>query len=278
MCVRGTIEILNPGHSELRTFLKHWVAPKHPDMEPSIITIIVGELPTTLPIELTLSDRITVTGSIVREGERSSTEILLTSNKLASEVVSSLQQQLTNQGFRQPQMIMPPEVFQSTQSSQKFFCSADDEISASIITAVIEKGLTLAQLSLSMNIADSLNSPCNELPHMGMRNQFLELLPQLTAPENAFVQNRGSSSSGDEINVEAQIKSELSASELAIHYHEQLVNNGWELVGEELATNITWSAWHFTDDQDKSWETIFYIVRKSNVSDDYIATLSAKRS
>ncbi len=274
-----SINVIGGDESALRTFLKHWVAPKHPDMEPANITITVGELPATLPIELTLPDEITVTGSIVREGEHSNTEILLTSSQSISEIVDFLQQQLIDQGFRQLQMMMPPEVFQSTKNQQQFFCSADDEFSISIITAVIEKELTLAQLSLSMNIVDGFNSPCNDPPHMGMQNKLMELLPQLTAPKDAFVQNRGASYNGSEIGVEAQIKSELSASKLAAHYHEQLTGNGWELIDQELTRTITWSSWRFIDDQNKSWEAVFYILRKASVSDDgYLVALSAKRS
>jgi hypothetical protein len=100
-------------------------------------------------------------------------------------------------------------------------------------------------------------------------------LPQLLPPPGAHLQSTGGGGGGNRVSAEAEIRTSLSATELAAHYTAQLEAAGWEALDDSAADTIAWSAWHFEDEQENAWTATFYIIQLGDSPDTFLATLRA---
>src|SRR5690606_33433180 len=142
-------------------------------------------------------------------------------------------------------------VFLSAQDEQPaLFCGPDADLFVQVIPLLLADAAAAVRLDLNPIQGDG--SPCagsaQEQP-LG-----LQVLPRLVPPEQTQVRGSGSTRSGNSVSAEAELRSPLSALELAAHYEAQLEAAGWERLDQSAVDAIAWSAWTFAGEDANAWD------------------------
>lgn len=267
------VNIIGGNETTLRRFLKRWLAPSYPG-GPTKITAVIGALPPELSFDLPTLEDPTVIGTLVRQDERPSTQIILDTEMPQDEVIETLSETLQAQGFQAPAQREPTTVFQST-SPRDFteLCSPDDELAVTFTAFEVTDDTTQVRINI---VADEEHGPCGEAKTTEPA-RFSDRLPTLSPPEDTTVRSSGSSRGSNFTEAEAELISDLSVDELAEHYQDQLANAGWDMTDASQTDVTAWSAWSFTDDEDNDWTATFYLVQRGPESDQYLVMLRAER-
>lgn len=246
------------------------------------ITVSVGVLPASLPVSLTIPPTATIIGGLAQTGEFENSQIFLSSPDSVDALVTTMRQQLTDAGYTAAPVEFgggPGEVFVSTRqiANPLIYCAPDDATTLALSTLTVAGNFEI--LGLSIDPASGFGGPCGD-PSLAMSDNFSTVLPRLLPPaaSQVLASGGGSGSSPDGFNISAQadIESQLSATELADHYIAQLETAGWTQLDVNQVDNLHWSAWSFTDEDENEWNATFYIVQQGGEDDGYIATLRAE--
>ncbi len=262
----------------LRAFLRTLLAGFGPSN--TTVTATIGTLPADLPIELTVPATATVIGGVVRSGDFGGSQLFLTSQGAADDLVAVLRQQFVSAGFTVPSQQAVGGSGQVFLSSDPFalplvLCSPDAETIVNVGTAQVSGDSEI--VSLSTNAGNRFGGPCGE--DANGAGAVVDVLPSLAPPPQAQVRGSGSSSSsgsdGFSISAEAEIEADLTAPALSAPYEAQLEDAGWTRLDESSTDDLAWSAWSFSDDEGNEWSAVFYLVRQGGEVDTYLATLRA---
>lgn len=270
-----TVTIVGGDEASLRRFLKNLVAPRYPGMPATDITVFVASLPDQMAIDLTVPDEMDVIGSQVTQNDGRNSQILLETELPAADALAAIRQQLEAQGLTQPeaQREAPGQVFASPSREDILLCDETGDLYVNLFAGAGDEATTGLRIQISEDTP--YGSPCDS-------TQFktegeIDVLPELSAPENTRVQASGSSRGPDRVEVNADLQSDLSLDTLAQHYHNQLETAGWQQLDTSLTDAIAWSAWSFNDEAGNEWTATFLITRGAGETDQYRATLSAQR-
>lgn len=228
-------------------------------------TILIGELPADFNIAIPLQDSTSIVGAIVSpeiEGGGMTRAFLDVSSNL-EEVAAAYIAAVEEMGLEQMEdsPMFGQQIFTASNSSiNATFCGAEYSILLSISDVSIdEKPISDVRLSLSSRE----NSPCMmmEMPNMMMGQ--LPNLPTLDAPTGARVESSGSGGGTGSFNASADITIDLNVGDLAVHYNQQIEEQGWTLREASSTDLVTFSVWQKTiieNEKDEEWNAILLIT------------------
>lgn len=266
------VAIIGGDEGSLRLLLRYWLA-RFDGPSTQAITVSVGTLPVNLPLDLSLSQSISVVASIERTGEFEEVQIFLTAPD-STDLVGDLRTQLITQDFVVPPLLddSPDQVFlDASDTEPTLFCSADNALIAYLASLAVAGESDAILLTLGSAQGSACATDSTGQPNTG------RILPRLAAPVDARVLSSGGTRSTTSVSAEAELRSPLSASELALAYETQLLAEGWQLADQEGGTSFAWSAWQFVDTAGDAWNATFSIARNAGSPTSYFAMLRAEQ-
>ena len=93
----------------------------------------------------------------------------------------------------------------------------------------------------------------------GPGGPLAQLIPSLDAPKDVPVQGGGGGGSENEWEIRARSQTNMSVTDLAVHYREQLLRAGWTMRDEGGDAVVSWSRWKLPEDD---YEAMFLVARQ----------------
>ncbi len=272
---------IHGGNAEAtREFLRQYFSQSFAFGDRSQLDIYIGTLPPELPFDLELTNLeltsgLTVVGSVVTQGEYSSSHLLFSVDHDVTESIAALRQQLEEQGYVRPAERSGGEIFQSQNSEFVPLCSPDGTFVVMINGANLADGI--GTLHVHINPVVSVGPPCQAPSADGASSGFDMILPDLAAPANVSVFSSGMGSSGDSIDAHVDFRGATTVAALAEHYHAQLQADGWQQLDASQTEDVAWSGWTKTQDG-QPYSVTFTIMRDAGSNDRFRATLHLERA
>lgn len=268
----SVIEVVGGNEESLREFISRWLTPFYPSETSQNITIYIGSLPKDIPFDLPMPSDTRIIGSVTGYGGVD--YLLILDIGLSTEAAQNFYaQSVIGRGWRKapsPQN----QGFISQPVSYKGYCYGDNEAFLSVEALPLPDGNTNLHLSLDTSPESYMcqgDASSYGPPHA-------DLMPVLQAPEGVFVQG-GSSGGGDsDAEISANLKTKLSAAELAKYYNEQLQTAGWEIQNSGDGEGAAWSTWTFKDQQGKTWSGTLIVIGTTSSNDSRYALLRIEKN
>jgi len=236
--------------------------------------ILVGELPSDLPVDVPIPKDAEVIGSITtpRSDKHKSIQIMLDVPREPDEVMEFYRGCLTKKGWRE-EMKRPSSAggFVSPMVRSRVNFCYEGKLLLNVYAYSTEEGKP-TDVRLHVNDDPQIVAYAEEPVRPGAG----DVLPALLAPEGA-IQMRGSvgGSGGERRYSQATLETNLSANKLHTHYRAQLLEAGWKLEEEGGDGTVAWSTWSFVDDSDNDWVGLLLV--RAPKEDWRILWLSADR-
>jgi hypothetical protein len=265
----SSVEIVGGDEESYREFIRQWIVPVGPNLEPQDVTVYIGSTPDALPYDLPTPDGTRVIGSITGSWVD---YVLIFNSSLSPEAVQEFYAQaLIDKGWQETPASQGGG-FTSSNDVYTGYCYGEKEASLSVETSRLPEGT-----SLRLNLDTSPDSyMCNAVPEAGP--ELINLIPPLRAPKGMTVQGSGAGSSDRDANISASLRGKLSAAEIADVYNEQLVAAGWEMQGSGDGEGAAWSRWTFKDKEGTDWIGALMIVETSTDGNGLYAVVTIEKS
>jgi hypothetical protein len=225
-------------------------------------TILPGELPSDLPVEVPIPKDAEIIGSSVHPDIKyKHVEIILDVPEEPNEVIEFYRNSLEKAGWNEKEGFYLPEGgFAPIPSMPESatFCRYEREGPSLTITAYTPDGEKPADVRLHLD-TDPKTAICRERFGPQGTDRIEEIIPLLKPPEGAIQRGGGSGGGGDQWESDATLETELSVREIGTHYRNQLMAAGWELKEEGSNGSIAWSSWSFTDEFADHWSGILLV-------------------
>ena len=262
-------ELQTPGEeNQLEQFVLRLLAPPL-DQRNHQPRLFPGTLPEDLPIDVPVPENGRVLGTLVRSAEQ--IEIVLESNLTPEEVVAFYRTQLASQGWSEPEDFMRPHMGGFTHAgfgphNYITFCQG---VGASLTLNIAQRENAVSDIRVHINLSSEGN-PCNQQRRLRhQRYGHYDMLPPLAPPAGTQQRGGGGSSGDTEAHSTATLKTDLALDALIQHYSEQLSKSGWTRSSEGTSGPIAWHTWKFTDEDQQSWNGMFFILHKPDKAQEY---------
>ena len=269
----------------LRKFVSYWFAQNNTIGFPADNardTLLLGRLPDKLPFDPNTLHSLTILGSLSQDNTGGET-LLLEAKQPAQNVISDLSQAWQQEGLTQPNLPFsaPPfGVFDVDDTRPPaLFCPEQGDFWIELMAADMDDGNT--RVSINIQHPDATYSDFSPCTIGNMANDLppgLALLPHLDRPEGARVTPADSGGGPFSFFQTANIVTQLSISDLADFYKEQLQEKGWELAGEDRSKGIAWSEWQLSDKDGAPWIGSLLITKRFTEEDAYSVTVRVERA
>lgn len=209
--------------------------------EGDVTDILVGELPDTLPVEISLPQGAEVVGTLLYRGDRA--QIVLDTQQSPGDVLSLYRTELSD--WREASFPGREGGFVESETSQSIsFCNDD---------AGVDLWVGAAQRDTSTDVRLTLSeigthSVCNEEERMRFRGDTIPM-PTLTTPAQARYSGGGVSSDDTSAIARTVLETPLSPEDLISAYAEQLPAQGWQLGVRSAEGTQAWHTFSLSDDE-----------------------------
>ena len=246
---------LDNSDTELTRLIKRYLT--YPGSSYGEIEILVGELPSDLPVDVPIPEDAEVIGSITtpRSGKYKSIQIMLDVPQEPDEITKFYRDCLTEEGWREEVKRPSAGGFVSPMVRSRVNFCYEGKILLNVYAYPTEEGKP-TDVRLHVN-NDPQTVAYAERP---VRPGAGDVLPALLPPEGAMAPKGaiqmlgggGGSGTGRQYS-QATLETSLSIEELHTHYRAQLLEAGWKLKEEGGKGTVAWSTWSFADESDNDW-------------------------
>lgn len=264
----GVVEVRGGDEEALRTLLGRILQYGGPHAPSAIV--LVGQLPESLQFTLPLPENKTVLGSIIRdEDSYYSTEIYLDTELIPEETLEFFREALGAEEWRRLEEppyqsgFVPSEVSQS-----ESYCHKRTEASLWISAFPLEEDRTDLRITVQTTSAYSI---CNQSYGGPYGDQAQAILPAVSSPPGADIRSNGMSSGGNQGDMSATIRTDLSLDQLTSHYEDQLAEKGWAQIGSESSDVASWSIWQIESEELETWIGTLLIFESAVHEDEMVA-------
>lgn len=282
-------EIIGGNEESLRKFLTYEVDGVY-GSSPWRTVVNINSLPNNLSVEIPVSDRIEVIGSIARAIQRTQNiverhnfyTIFLESNLSLNETQELYTQLLDSKGWKANSM---PDFemhgFSPNQNNHKVLIYCTDDNKTVLEVNIFEVSENTTSLRLDLNTEPDLGQ-CVDRGEMGEFDpvpSIYKLFPSLVTPDEAVVEDSGDTSASlDKARTTTRIRTNLEMDSLLEHYNNQLENANWEMLSQNYDDETAWSKWSFKDDEGVAWSGFFIIFKMSTENDSHQISLQIFRN
>lgn len=240
--------------TELNRLVKRYLT--YPGTPYGELEILVGELPSGLPVDVPIPEDAEVIGSIVRSDKYKSIQIMLDVPQQPDEIIEFYRDCLTEKGWEEMAQPSPSGFVSPMMRSRVNFCYGG-KISLNLYAYPTEEGKP-TDVRLHVNDDPQSYKAYTEEP---VRPGVLpgDILPALLAPEGAIHHGGGAGGSHDRWYSQAMLETSFSTEELQAHYKAQLLEAGWKLKEEGAGETIAWSTWSVADDSGNDWAGLLLV-------------------
>jgi hypothetical protein len=233
--------------------------------------LLVGQLPTDLPLELPLPEGSRLLGSLAVENPM----IAIDTQLAGEDVVTFYRERLTTAGWTVPEHYGPPQggFVHSSMANHAMatFFAPDDRSMLTVMTAPAPGGRTTVQLTLQGEAAEFRPRQMRHGP------DFMVVLPSIRGPKGAMQMPRGSSGGPDSAESSAALETDFDLAAVSIHYVDELERDGWRRLDAGTSGPVAWSVWSFVDTEGTTWQALLLILQRPSRHGKYALTLSAER-
>jgi len=269
----GPAEVIGGDEAALREFIGRALDYPSPEGTDGI-TVLIGALPESLPLELPVPQGSRVIGSTIRGSEMGGTEIILDIDMPPEGVLGFYQEELLRAGWEEAPQQPYGGGFVSASSPTANFCLNQDEAQISINAFEIPDKATDVRLHIQSPVQYSACDPQVYGPY----DEGSAMIPELITPQGSVVQSGGSSSGDGMADTSAVLQTELSPGELASQYAGQLAEIGWTQAAQEAVPELAWSSWSTTDEEGRAWSGLLLVAANPVVSDRVFAWFRVERA
>lgn len=261
----------------LKSFVERWMNLDYSGVGAGA-TLLLGQLPKDLPLDLPLPEGARVIGSVTNE-VLGGAQLYLTLPFTPTQAIAYLTAELADDSF-QP-LKFPDDaldVFKpATLPQQAMLCSEPLGVSLSIHTAQSPDDASQSDVVIALTTYQ--DDACKAMLYPQTDGQ--KLLPSLIAPAGAQIGGgSGGGSGGSNTSAYAQINIsiDLSASELAEHYNALLRQAGWTLLKQSASDDVAWSSWQFEDERQRVWAGTLTVSRPPAQANAFSVELRIERA
>lgn len=241
-----TVELIGGDEAALREFISRYIT--YPGAEADHVRVYLGSLPPELPYALPMPESARVVGS-VQQTRYEGLQVIAEEASLSPEEVQAFYAQaLPEVGWKMADPAQYGGGFVSSDYSTTY-CQGED-IFLTTNAGELPDGKTDVRIFIQSSQG---YSPCASDP--AYSDPMSELIPALKNPPGTRMSSGGGgggSSDQDAYN-ETHLEGEISASEAAAHYNEQLAAAGWTLVESGSTDGLGWSTWTLTNAEGEAW-------------------------
>ena len=267
-----TIEIVGGNEESLREFISRWLTPLYPVETPKKTVVTIGGLPEDLPLDLPMPEDARIAASVTGEW---ADYVLIVDTGLSPEAAQDFYAKaLVKAGWQTAPTGAYEHGFVSQAIPFSGYCLGEGEAFLNIGALQTSKGTTDLRLNL---FTDPDEYMCRE-GGAGYGPEYVNLIPPLQAPKGALVQGGGSGASDSDAQITANLKTELTAAELAAHYNRQLETAGWEMITQGDGEGAAWSTWSLKDEQGKPWSGTLIILETAAENNNRYALIHIERN
>ena len=269
----GPAEVIGGDEPALREFIARALDYPSPEGTDGL-TVLIGALPESLPLELPVPQGSRVIGSTIRDSQLGGTEIVLDVDLPPDGVLGFYQEELLRAGWEEAPQQPYGGGFVSASWPTANFCLNQDEAQISINAFEIPDEATDVRLHIQSPVQYSACDPQVYGPY----DEGSATIPELVSPSGSVVQSGGSSSGDGMADTSAVLQTELSPGELASQYADQLVEIGWTQAAQEAVPELAWSSWSMTDEEGRAWSGLLLVAANPVVSDRVFAWFRVERA
>lgn len=234
--------------------------------------LFLGKIPENFPLDLPVPEGARVLGTLARSEEN--VEIVLESDLTPDEVITFYRERLQPLGWNEPENDMQVHMGGFVHGgigrhNHLTLCQGPD--GPSLMLSILQLEGKGTDMRLHFNLGREGN-PCKQQrrPRHRMHHSHQEMIPPLMPPTGAQQHGGGGGGSDIEWHSNATLKTNLTLDALARHYAEQLRQGGWTLSGEGASGPLAWHTWKFTNEEQESWNGLFFILKKPEREEEYI--------
>ncbi len=256
----ATAQSVSTGDDALRELVTRVLAPRTPGAATaSTFTLLPGELPSALPVQLDLPAGSRVVGSVVRGGQGA--EIVVDVPLTAQQAVQRFRDSFSRQGLVDPYGDGTPSGFQSTETTTSLTMCRQGEVASVNVTAY---GQATGPTDVHVRV---LNAPeqggvrCGQMPRP-VQPLPRDLVPPLVAPPGVRMTSLSMDSNADGLYSRALVETGQSPRSLEEYFGNQLTAAGWQRQGREVGTATATSTW--TLPQTQGERTAVLVVTESS--------------
>lgn len=267
----ATSLVIGGDEEALREFIDRFIKPAYNGSFYGERLVLIEKLPEDLPFDLPLPEDHRIIGSVIQGSVYGGPQIILDVGLSPEEVMEFYDAELTGDEWR----VAPDPGLRGFRDGQylgKSFCYNEDEAYLTINPVEMETGMTSLRVHIDMD-SEGQYTPCNNSYFGGSGYEIWHgLIPDLVVPGIRIQESStGGVGSGEEQHVTANFKTSLSAEEIISRYNEQLIEAGWEMVGENNLANFSFSQWQIVDGNDEEWSGLLVVIGQEHASDKYFA-------
>jgi hypothetical protein len=226
--------------------------------------IVVGGIPDNLPLDLPQPPKATLLGSLRPNTTFYETQIFFDVEDTSVSIIDFYIKSLKLQGFSiwTPN---PPFINNDPHLDGVVLCRTDIKpTEVDISTATIPDKPVQLRIDIRTN---PQAAPCF-WPQSVFPGPFsAAMMPKLKMPENAIagtdlhlIGSSGGAASNNQSSQSLQIYTELSVSEVADTYAQQLLSAGWAKAKETNTDEVAWSRWTKADQFDGEWDGVLLVT------------------
>lgn len=232
--------------------------------------LVIGELPTNLPVEIPQPTNTEVVGTIQRG--KDNYQIELNVSESVARVESFYQQQLTKAGWKKQKKPSPKQAFaiSANQKNENLsYCKSNKGPAIDLMVSQSDNNSTAVSISLDTNENHSF---CRYLAG-GFPFDVVEV-PILKPPKATKVIPEPMRSFSSEMsNSTVTLESELNLEQLNTHYMNEMQQAGWGKTADSKNNQINLTVWTFKGEKNSNWQGIMRIKPMENQSGRYSANL-----
>lgn len=251
--------------NQLRELAERLLSPLYSNplgQQPSI-QLLVGQLPSNLPLKLSIPPGATLLGSSVRsQGDQklAGADIVLDVPGSPEAILNRYDKELQAQNWKAqrnfPGDPMPGGFQPAPVLLNRVFCKSTQGPLA--VVSVEPQSAGPNHVRLSIDTLGSSSCAYSPSPYPGS-DPAAQRIPPLYAPKGTTVQSTGGGGGGDRWSTEAVAETNLGAVQLEEHFAQQLKQAGWQQTASGENPSLAWSTWTLPGEGE--WQGFLYALR-----------------
>lgn len=222
-------------------------------------TLLLGEVPADLPLDLPPPPGGQIIGSVVRtsNGRTAGVEVVVDAPGSENELLDFYQREISRQGWDPPARGSgrPPGGFMPVaRAMARTFCRSAQGPWIAVSCVAFRNGVWDVRLRLELTHPGPCAAPPGGPPEMPAGT----LLPPLQPPSGIDFRPIRNGGGPDDWASEALAESDLGAAELHAHFAVQIEAGGWRREAGGVDGPLAWSSWRTT--QDGEWEALLLVL------------------
>ena len=240
-------------------------------------SFFIGRLPEDMSVEIPIPDGTSIVGSRpLGDGPRSEVEVVLDADMTAEQVREAYRCLMTEADWSESDRHRGPlgsGFVSSAPPDVLLFCKGERGPALFVRAREQKDAPTDVRLSL---ITDERRSPCSPKgpEHHGL---FESILPALEPPPGTLFLPRSAGGGDDDVESTAILETDLDLADIGAHYVAQLRSAGWTLTGKGQEGPQAWSAWSFSDEENRPWIGLLVALRLPEPPRQHFLQIHARR-